>query len=250
VTLPLPLKGTIAKRGQEIFLDNSLGKCNLCHVNAGATAFVGGKDLGNANFNTGVENLPDQPARLTNETVPPDDGFGVPGDNTFNTPPLVEAASSGPFFHNNSIETIEGAVAFYDGESFNNSPAGRFLANLDPEGNSIELDGTQIVSIAAFLRVLNCIENIRQTIDLLRLSSNRVIHSETSPKDLLDRALSTINNGIKALVGAGLHPIAVSHLEESQRLVAEALKQSYETKLIQQAIDEAGLARNDLVESR
>src|SRR5512134_1192678 len=36
-TLPLTLKGTVAKRGQAIFLDNGLGKCNLCHVNAGAT---------------------------------------------------------------------------------------------------------------------------------------------------------------------------------------------------------------------
>src|SRR3989449_1055697 len=108
LALPLPLKGTVAKRGQEIFLDNRLGKCNLCHVNAGATANFGGGNLGNANFNTGVANLPDQPAKLTGEKIPLDDGFGRPGNNTFNTPPLVEAASTGPFFHNNSIETIEG----------------------------------------------------------------------------------------------------------------------------------------------
>jgi hypothetical protein len=38
--------------------------------------------------------------------VPLDDGLGRPGDGTFNTPPLVEAADTGPFFHNNSIETI------------------------------------------------------------------------------------------------------------------------------------------------
>jgi len=107
----------VPKRGQEIFLDNSLAKCNLCHINAGATANVGGGSLGNANFNTGVEDLPDQPARLTGEKVPRDDGFGRPGDGTFNVPPLVEAASTGPFFHNNAIETIEGAVAFYDGEA-------------------------------------------------------------------------------------------------------------------------------------
>jgi hypothetical protein len=42
LTLPLPLKGTVPKRGQAIFLDNGLGKCNLCHVNAGATANLGG----------------------------------------------------------------------------------------------------------------------------------------------------------------------------------------------------------------
>ena len=45
---------------------------------------------------------------------------------------LSEAADTGPFFHNNAIETIEGAVAFYNGDSFNDSPSGQFLANLDP----------------------------------------------------------------------------------------------------------------------
>jgi mono/diheme cytochrome c family protein len=58
LTLPLPLKGTVPRRGQEIFLDNGLGKCNLCHANAGATANFGGGNIGNANFNTGVENFP------------------------------------------------------------------------------------------------------------------------------------------------------------------------------------------------
>src|SRR5438093_9020214 len=88
LVLPLKLKGTVPKRGQAIFLDNSLGKCNLCHSNAGATAHLGGGNIGNANFDTGVETLPHQPADLTGELVPPDDGFGKPGDGTFNTPPL------------------------------------------------------------------------------------------------------------------------------------------------------------------
>src|SRR5207247_8139449 len=33
LALPLRLTGTVPKRGQEIFLDNTLGKCNICHVN-------------------------------------------------------------------------------------------------------------------------------------------------------------------------------------------------------------------------
>src|SRR5207249_2413667 len=168
VTLPLPLKGIVPKRGQEIFLDNSLGKCNLCHSNAGATANLGGGNIGNANFDTGVETLPDQPADVTGELVPPDDGLGFPGDGTFNTPPLVEAADTGPFFHNNAVETIEGAVAFYNGASFNNSPAGRALAQADPNRVGIRLDATQVVAVAAFLRVINALENIRQGIELLK----------------------------------------------------------------------------------
>ncbi|MCH8073973.1 MAG: hypothetical protein IIA09_18735, partial [Proteobacteria bacterium] len=129
--LPLHLNGVIAARGQEIFLDITLGKCNACHLNAGANGdpAIFGPGAGNLNFDTGVENLPDQPADLTDELVPPDDGFGSPGNGEFNTPPLVEAADTGPFFHNNSVETIEVAVAFYNGDAFTNSPAGQLLIN-------------------------------------------------------------------------------------------------------------------------
>src|SRR5574341_160604 len=222
LTLPLQLKGTVPKRGQEIFLDNSLGKCNLCHSNAGANAVFGGAALGNANFNTGVENLPDQPADLTGEPNPPDDGFGTPGDGTFNTPPLVEAADTGPFFHNNAIETIEGAVAFYDGESFNNSPAGRALARADPRGVGIELDGTQIVAIAAFLRVINALENIRQSVTLLETSL--AVSSSTERRRLLARAVHETDDSIRVLTGGGLHAEAVAHLQEARRLSDKAVR--------------------------
>ncbi|RMF59058.1 MAG: hypothetical protein D6743_16815, partial [Calditrichaeota bacterium] len=115
LVLPLPLKNPVAARGQEIFNDPASGKCFFCHFNAGANASpeVFGEGAGNLNFNTGVENLPDQPPDLTGELVPPDDGFGTPGNGEFNTPSLVEAADSGPFFHNNAVQTIEAAVAFY-----------------------------------------------------------------------------------------------------------------------------------------
>ena len=35
-SLPLNLTSEVASRGQAIFLDNTLGKCNACHFNAGA----------------------------------------------------------------------------------------------------------------------------------------------------------------------------------------------------------------------
>ncbi len=249
LTLPLPLKGTVPKRGQEIFLDNSLGKCNICHVNAGANASLGGQNLGNANFNTGVEDLPDQPARLTGERVPRDDGFGAPGDGTFNIPPLVEAADSGPFFHNNAIETIEGAVAFYDGEAFNNSPAGRFLAGLDPEGVGIELDGTQIVAVAAFLRVLNALENIRQSIAFLDSSAQFGFFQRQQFQALLERALEKIDDSITVLSGAGLHPAAVAHLQAARRLTESAISSCFSRRnFAQQAIRELERAHAQLTE--
>ena len=249
LTLPLPLKGTVAKRGQEIFLDNSLGKCNLCHVNAGATANLGSGSLGNANFNTGIEDLPDQPARLTGEKVPRDDGFGVPGDGTFNVPPLVEAADTGPFFHNNAIETIEGAVAFYDGATFNNSPAGRTLAQLDPEGNSIELDGTQVVAIAAFLRVINALDNIRQSTELLQAGARQKFFQTQQVQALLKRARQETDDGIRVLEGAGLHPQAVAYLVLARKFTEKASASFFGWHdLTRRALRELENARAELIE--
>ncbi len=222
LSLPLSLKGTVAKRGQEVFLDNGLGKCNRCHVNAGATANFGGGNIGNANFNTGVENLPDQPARLTGEKVPFDDGLGIPGDSTFNTPPLVEAAETGPFFHNNSIETIEGAVAFYNGDAFNSSPAGRLLARNDPRGVGIKLDATQVVEVAAFLRVINALENIRECLSLLEASAKKGFTERGGARRLLRQALTETEQAIQVLKGGGLHPEALAHLEEAKKLTKQA----------------------------
>jgi hypothetical protein len=249
LSLPLPLLGVVPRRGQEIFLDDELGKCNLCHVNAGANANFGAGSLGNANFNTGVEDLPDTQARLTGERVPRDDGLGRPvGDGTFNTPPLVEAADTGPFFHNNSVETIEGAVAFYDGEAFNNSPAGRLLAANDPEGNSIELDATQIVAVAAFLRVLNALENIRQAIELMQSSAAKGVFDRAGARPLLDRALHETDDAIRVLQRAGLHPDAVAHLEASKRLAQRATGGLFSRGgLTEQAIQQAKEARTRLV---
>ena len=249
--LPLPLKGTVAKRGQEIFLDNRLGKCNLCHSNAGATANFGGGSLGNANFNTGVEDLPDQPARLTQEKVPRDDGFGTPGDGTFNTPPLVEAADTGPFFHNNAIETIEGAVGFYDGEAFNNSPAGQALAKADPQGKGIELDGTQVVAIAAFLRVINALENIRVSIEALEQAEALGFFERDKGRELLGRATNETRDSIAVLTSGGLHPDAVAELDEAKRLTKRAAKSLFNRRgFTREAIQAQERARGQLIEVR
>ena len=248
LALPLPLKGAVAKRGQEIFLDDTLGKCNICHNNAGANAVLGGQNRGNANFDTGVESLPDQPARLSGEKVPPDDGFGIPGDGTFNTPPLVEAADTPPFFHNNSVATIEGAVGFYDGDAFNNSPAGRFLASTDPNGAGIELDATQIGALAAFLRVLNALENIRSSLAFVEASAAHGLSERKQAQRLLRLAARDTEDAIGVLAGAGLHPPAVAHLRESLQMM-EAASGSFFSRhrLTREAADALRRARAELV---
>lgn len=250
LALPLPLKGTVASRGQELFLDDSVGKCNICHRNAGANASVGGQDLGNANFNTGIEDLEDQPARLTGEKVPPDDGFGTPGDGTFNTPPLVEAADTPPFFHNNSIQTIESAVEFYDSETFNDSPAGQFLAGIDPNGVGIELAPTEVQAIAAFLRVINVLENIRQSIELLEkgIAKGSWRHSEAAAFYRL--ALADIDDAIEVLRGAGLHPEAVVALGGARRLTSKAARHFFSAKSrARDAVKALETARSELIAS-
>ncbi len=246
--LPLPLRGTVAARGQEIFLDDSLGKCNICHRNAGANASLGGQDLGNANFDTGVEELADQPIDQIGERVPPDDGFGVPGDGTFNTPTLVEAADTGPFFHNNAIETIEGAVAFYNGDAFNESPAGQFLAGLDPEGVGIRLEATQVVAVAAFLRVINALENIRSGIELVQGALGERFPLFGNSDEQLRLAAFEIDDGIMVLEGAGLHPQAVMHLQRAHELARKARGSLFrKRRLSQRSIAELEHARAELV---
>ena len=247
LTLPLPLKDEVVQRGQEIFLDQTLGKCNICHVNGGANAIIGGRNLGNANFNTGVENLPDKPASLVGENIPPDDGFGSPGDGTFNTPSLVEAADTPPFFHNNAVDTIEGAVAFYNGEAFNNSPAGQVLASVDPNGVGIRLDATQVEAVAAFLRVINAFDNVRITTSLLEDS----IQARPSERGLglLRRAVRESQDASRVLSERSLHPDAVTLLQAATRLIErEAARPSRNAEPTREAIRNLEEAKALLVE--
>ena len=247
LALPLSLKGVVASRGQEIFLDITLGKCNACHFNAGANGdpSIFGAEAGNLNFDTGVEDLPDQPADLTGERVPPDDGLGTPGDGTFNTPPLVEAADTGPFFHNNAVETIEGAVAFYNGDAFNTSPAGQLLAGAT--GSGINLDGTQVVAVAAFMRVINALENIRSAVALLE-EGRRL--KRGLARDRLEVALAETADAIAVLAGGGLHPEAVRHLTEAKRLTEKAARSFFfRGRLLRRAIKEQQKARAELAQA-
>ena len=73
------------------------------------------------------------------------------GNKKFNVASLVEAADTPPFFHNNSAATIEDAVHFYTTTTFSATRA-QFV-----------LSDAQVNQIAAFLRALNALENIRSS---------------------------------------------------------------------------------------
>jgi hypothetical protein len=247
--LPLRLRGSEAARGQDIFLDDSLGKCNVCHFNAGASAdrrvFDSSND--NRNFNTGVENL-EHPADRTGEGMPPDDGFGEPGNGEFNTPPLVEAADTGPFFHNNAAATIEAAVAFYNSAAFNNSPAGRAIAG--GTGRGISLDAAQVTAVAAFLRVINALENIRSGSELADQAAARDVSLDRWIA-LLQRASSDTEDAALVLGEASLHPQAVDLLNDAhevlQRVEAARPSERVRSSLIEEAAERLERARRDLV---
>ena len=110
---------------------------------------------------------------------------------------LVEAADTGPFFHNNSIETIEGAVDFYNSEAFNNAPGFGSLIG------GIRLEATEVVAVAAMLRVINVLENERSARDLLERA--KLATSNAQGKELADLAVSEIDDAFEVLVGGGLH---------------------------------------------
>ncbi|NWG53977.1 MAG: hypothetical protein HXY28_09680 [Hydrogenophilaceae bacterium] len=218
LTLPIAFRDPLVMRGQAIFTDNAVGRCNVCHFNAGANGdpAVFGPNPGNRNFDTGVEDLPDLPSHVTGQPVPPrDDGFGIPGDGTFNTPPLVEAADTGPFFHNNAVATIEEAVGFYNSQAFNNSPAGQLIRQAT--GTGIALEATQVQAVAAFLRSINALENIREATARL---AEALTATDARAAEALLQTRAEIDDAIEVLSGASLSGDAVLHLREARRLSA------------------------------
>jgi hypothetical protein len=182
-----------AEAGRAKFL--SVG-CNVCHANAGANAGFG--DGGNLNFFTNVESVrhPDLAG------FPVDGGFlsspanadGSFGNRAFNSPPLIEAADTGPFFHTATqvigasahntdfATTIEEAIAFYDTAAFNTN-----------RGAPIDLTATEIDDMGRFLRGLNVTFNA--AIAVKRLDAELAIIAEV-PNLNVNSLLSLISAGL------------------------------------------------------
>jgi hypothetical protein len=249
----LELRGSHARDGLALF--NGAAKCSLCHSNAGANLPSGTQ---NANFDTGIENTP-HPAGLHGPLRPRDGGFGRElnldggfGDGTFNTPSLVEAADSPPFFHNNLVDTIEKAVGFYNSFSFQHSPAGGFIATL----GGISLTDGDINRVAAFLRVINALENIRSAEEKL----TSALHGTGLPEvhKLVRLAIVDINDAHRVLAQAlpaptptGVHPMARASLDNAKHFCETA--QATRSKVardfeINAALSALELAKADMVE--
>lgn len=224
----LELADRNAERGRILFITEdsqnrtvASAKCTICHGNAGALT-VGGA---NQNFETGVEDML-HPAAVLGQALPRDEGFGTQlnqatggfGDGSFNTTSVVEAADTAPYFHHNGAETLEDAIAFYDSPEFRNSIEGQRLILQDSGGQELSVD---VDTLAAFLRVVNALDNIRAVTDLLDRA--KLSGTVAGSQKLLHVAQADLEDAVQVLNESELHEEdAVPNLEEAQSLVDSA----------------------------
>ena len=251
LSLPLPLKGDLALRGQELFIDrdNSNGRCNVCHINAGASSLQASVlpqgrivNLGSIVHATGEEFAPGMPT----EVIPLDDGYK--DTHQFNTPPVVEAADAGPLFHSGFVKSVEEAVDIYNLDTFRESEVGIALAKRF--GTETDLSASEVLAIGAFLRVINALENIRETTGLLESSLEKGLLENARARELIRRAAYETEDAIIVLEGVNLHPLAVGRLRLAEQLIHNARGATFSrTGLVRDALAELQHAREILIES-
>ncbi len=215
--------------------------CNACHFNGGAntdpdfdfpeSVTPAAFELSNRSFAPRVEELLDQPGDSIsrNGELPFDDGF-ADGTDLFNVPTVIEAADTGPFFHSNQIDTVEGMVGFYATK--------RHLRNGEVLDAIVPLNGSQVVNVAAFIRVLNADENLRSALQLISQSEQM---SGSDAEINRKMAESQIIDAIEVLQGGKLHFVEVqpklkSALHDIQqqrfRVAKEKLRQCRDAMII------------------
>jgi cytochrome c peroxidase len=160
--------------------------CGGCH------RFAGSNDSSNVNRQrtTGANHHPNAPA--CRGDAPGDGGHGrdrvvvvsratlcgsgtgdvvFRGNDFFNPPSLIEAADTGPFFHNNLFNTLEDAVAFYETDAFND--------NREDDANGVDrafvFQPGQVEALGAYLRAINAVENARQARVYIEQSTGKPI---------------------------------------------------------------------------
>ena len=242
-----------AAAGKTAFMDPLVGRCNECHSNAGANALDSGK---NRNFNTGTVMAPATPV-VAIGTFPDgsflfDGGFGGQnqtnpnfdalharrtldsfGDGTFNTPPLIEAADTGPFFHQhgfgqspNPTAAIESGVAFYE--------TGLFLHRRPPRSSTrasgrrstwVRRSGSSRASCACSNASFN-LAMAKQRLDASHLLNVQYWgYRDDIQKGLLRLASKEIDDARRVLAngGADLHAAQQTSLASAQTLLDQAI---------------------------
>jgi hypothetical protein len=243
--------------------------CNGCHMNAGAMSSTTGA---NPTRDTGVARQRDLLYRLADPSVAYDGGFGQAEQadcgpdsdavcysdgsadprsgrhqHRFNTTTLIEAADTGPFFHDNSVFSLEEAVAFYNTDAFNHSP-GAFTSS--GKNRQVRIDSSQVQAVALFLRYLNVLENIRSA---NQLAAKAMALRREQAREMARLALADTQDAIEVIREAGVvpHPDALARLElalQYEERAASTASDSKRNGLLQNAIASQNQARSLIVE--
>ena len=238
--------------------------CATCHANGGANDRAGNGRL----FPIGVNRHPNMPAcRLPNGNVPGDGGFSrqpvsvesgqvlcrtaadfdVPfrGTGQFNTPSIIEAADTPPFFHNNVVSTIELAVSFYNTEVFARS--------LAAGGIPFNLLDLEVRKIAALLRALNALNNMENGDRFNGLAQRVAATSPQASTTAVEIAASETQDAIQVLTGGPVTLYSgtsvISLLRRALALEKQALA-AWNPSLLDQATSLKQNARAQMVEIR
>jgi cytochrome c peroxidase len=243
----LTFKNPLVEFGKNMFQDPAAGNCSACHNNGGANApgppapvppFVANK---NVIANTGVEHTVNHPAVLINPDIPVDGGFGKPpaegpdipnvgrgwGDGTFDSPVVIEAAITPPYFHNNSVATLEAAVGFYCSPEFQERT--QFPPPVGVNFAPIILKTDLATSIAAFLRAAGSVELIDRGMG----NNQSAIYSDLKlGRYYIDIALANTRDAIKVLEEGIylLYPDAQEELANARKYIDQALSNRNLTK--------------------
>ncbi len=263
----IAFQDTEAELGKQTFLGL---RCGTCHHNAGANSFfttdftgvqVGdplGFTLANGNFDTGVEmfllNNPDgtglprpfdggfgtQPTGMAPPGGLPIPGpFGEFGDNTFNTPSVIEFADTLPGFHNNITastplhpDPVISSVLFYRTAEFANSSGGLF------EPTPLSMSFQDAERTARFLRAINAVQNSRNARRFLMRAYDLATTNFTGFEPVILRGVGLadfeVEDAQQVLFGFGFSPDPDPAFTDARALIdiAEDPLQSIATRTI------------------
>lgn len=113
----------------------------------------------------------------------------------------------------------------------------------------IDLETTQVIAVAAFLRVLNALENIRSAIEFINFAHGLSPSYDASP--ILQLVIADIGDAMEVLRGGGLHAVARHQLEEARDHVKKAMhvnnSKGKGRRSLDDALESLEHARDDMV---
>jgi hypothetical protein len=234
-----------AEDGRLAFLDPERGRCNFCHANAGANSQLTGN---NRNFDTGTRGISPLTLGTFNGEPLRDGGFGGRGlgqpdlepnsfgNGTFSPPPLIEAADTAPFFHDNlkilsgGAQDLQDAIVFYSRNDFKLSPGAQ--ETTDFFGTEPDLQSQDAGAIVLFLDTLNGALNMdiaRQRLNAALTLVQRFGNTGVDvQKKLMELARVEIDDAIEVLSDPAdvLYPIAIDRLNGARDEINQGIAAS------------------------